>query len=68
MNLPHILLWGVDTAIKKIRPGANFELSNSTFTHWEDSSGLGPPSWEEIHAQIEKDQSAAEKWLEQNKE
>jgi hypothetical protein len=68
MNLPYELLWGVDIAIKKLRPNAEFGLNNMTFTEWHDPTGLEPPSWGEIHAQIEKDQLAAEKWLEENKE
>jgi hypothetical protein len=68
MNLPYELLWGVDISIKKLRPNAEFGLSNMTFTEWFDPDGLGPPSWDEIQEQIDKDQLAAKKWLEQNKE
>jgi hypothetical protein len=68
MNLENTYLWGTDIAIKKLRPGANFQIEGPHFTIWNCPNNSNPPSWEEIHAQIEKDQSAAEKWLEQNKE
>ena len=68
MNLPYNLFWGVDVAVKKLRPNAKFELTNNTFTHWEDPNGMYPPSWNEINEQIEKDKLAAEIWLEKNQE
>jgi hypothetical protein len=68
MNLPTHLYWGVDVAIKKLRPGAIFALSNNNFIEWQDPNGLQSPTWEEILDQVKKDQLAAEKWLEQNKE
>ena len=68
MNIPVNFLWGVDVAIKKLRPGASFGLSNKTFTNWNDPLGKEPPSWEEIDKQIEKDKAEAEKWAKnQNK-
>jgi hypothetical protein len=45
----------VDVAVKKLRPHAQFELYNTTFTKWVDSTGTQPPTWEEINEQIEKD-------------
>lgn len=48
-------LFGVDVAIKKLRPGAEFALYNTTFTMWECPNGSEPPSWDEINEQIQKD-------------
>ena len=48
-------LWGVDVAIKKLRPHAQFELYNTTFTKWNDPTESQPPTWNEINEQIEKD-------------
>ena len=48
-------LWGVDVAIKKLRPHAQFELYNTTFTKWVDPTGTQPPTWEEINQQIQID-------------
>lgn len=45
--------FGVDVAMKKLRPNAKYTLSNTTFIEWEDE--LPPPSWEEINEQINKD-------------
>ena len=52
-------LFGVDVAIKKLRPGAEFALYNTTITHWECPNGSAPPSWEEIAEQIDADRAAA---------
>ena len=52
-------VWGVDVAIKKLRPFARFEITNTTFTKWEDPTGSQPPTWEEINEQINKDK---EQW------
>jgi hypothetical protein len=62
------MVWGTEIAIKKLRPGASFELANSSFTKWDDLEGRLPPTWKEVLDQVKKDQLAAEKWLEQNKE
>lgn len=48
-------LFGVDVAIKKLRPGAKFALYNTTFTMWECPNGSEPPAWDEINEQIQKD-------------
>ena len=66
MQVPYNLSWGIDVALKKLRPGAKFGLSNSTITFWEDPRGSEPPTWDEINEQIEKDKLAAEKWAEEN--
>ena len=51
-------LFGVDIAIKKLRPGAEFALYNTIFTMWECPNGSEPPSWDEINEQIQKDMEA----------
>lgn len=63
MNIPYELLWGVDVAIKKLRPNAIFTLSNSTFIQWNDTDGLLPPTWDEIYQQINLDREVAKKWM-----
>jgi hypothetical protein len=68
INLPYELSWGVDVAIKKLRPGASFGLNNTTFTHWNDPLGLEPPTWDEVMAQLNADRKLAEEWLNDNKE
>ena len=39
-------LTGIDSAIEMLRPGAKWEISNSTFTRWEDDSPC--PSMDEV--------------------
>lgn len=45
-------LMGIDTAMHLLRPGAAWEISNNTFTRWEDPRPC--PSIEEVHWVIEK--------------
>lgn len=66
MQLPYELMWGVDVAIKKLRPHANFQLEGTRFTQWNDPTGLEAPSWEEVMNQMQADQEKAEKWLAEN--
>ena len=54
-------LFGVDVAIKKLRPGAKFALYNTTFTMWECPNESEPPTWEEVMKQVEADQAEAER-------
>ena len=61
--IPQHLLYGVDVAIKRLRPHAEFQLSNTTFTNWHDPSGMPPPSWQEVLDQLERDKLAYETWL-----
>ena len=65
-QLPYELLWGVDVAIKKLRPGANFQLEGTNFTQWNDPSGSEAPTWDEVMAQLRADEEAANKWLAEN--
>tara|TARA_B100000902_G_C26953821_1_gene737167 strand:+ start:474 stop:671 length:198 start_codon:yes stop_codon:yes gene_type:complete len=50
-------LFGVDVAVKKLRPDAEFALSNNTFIEWDCPNYSKPPTWDEINEQIEKDKS-----------
>lgn len=54
-------LFGVDVAIKKLRPGAEFALYNTTFTMWDCPNGTSPPTWEEVIEQMEADRAEAER-------
>lgn len=65
-ELPINLLWGVDIAIKKLRPTAEFTLSGTVFTEYYDPFGSEPPSWQEVIEQLNSDKAAAEKWLSEN--
>ena len=51
--------YGVDIAMWKLRPGAQYQLEGTNFTQWSDPNGLQPPAWEEVMAQIEKDRAFA---------
>ena len=48
-------LFGVDVAIKKLRPDAEFALYNTTFTMWDCPNESEPPTWDEINEQIQTD-------------
>ena len=45
-------LYGINTAMELLRPGAKWEISNRMITRWEDSRPM--PTWEEIDATMEK--------------
>lgn len=45
-------MYGIDTAMHLLRPGAKWEISNTMITRWEDPRPC--PSWEEIVATMEK--------------
>lgn len=47
--------YGIEVAIKTLRPNAKFALYNSDITEWDDPTGSEPPTKEEIEKQIEKD-------------
>ena len=55
----HLGLFGVDVAIKKLRPGAEFSLYNTTFISWDCPNNSEPPTWDEIMSQINADQAKA---------
>lgn len=45
-------LYGIDTAMHLLRPGAKWEISNTMFTRWEDPRPC--PTWEEVVETMEK--------------
>ena len=51
-------LFGIDIAIKKLRPGAEFALMDTTIIEWNCPNNSEAPTWDEIEEQIEKDKSA----------
>ena len=52
MNEKVYLILGVETAMHLLRPGAKWEISNTTFTRWEDPRPC--PTWEEVKETIDK--------------
>ena len=65
-QVPYELLFGVDVAIKKLRPHANFQLEGTRFTQWSCPDNSQPPSWDEVVAQLELDKQAYEDWQQNN--
>jgi len=45
-------LYGIDTAMELLRPGAKWEISNTMFTRWDDPRPC--PTWEEVQTTMEK--------------
>jgi hypothetical protein len=45
-------MYGVDTAMHLLRPGAKWEITNTNFTRWEDTRPC--PTWEEVLETLEK--------------
>ncbi len=45
-------LYGIDTAMHLLRPGAKWEISNTMFTRWEDPRPC--PTWQEVVDTMEK--------------
>jgi hypothetical protein len=45
-------LYGIDTAMHLLRPGAKWEISNTMFTRWEDPRPC--PTMEEVLDTMEK--------------
>lgn len=45
-------LYGINTAMNLLRPGAKWEISNTTFTRWEDPRPC--PTWQEVQDTMEK--------------
>ena len=66
MQVPYELLFGVDVAIKKLRPNANFQLEGTRFTQWNCPDNTEPPEWSEVMAQLELDKQAYEEWQQNN--
>lgn len=51
-NVKIYQLYGINTAMHLLRPGARWEISNRDFTVWEDERPC--PTWEEIDDTMEK--------------
>lgn len=45
-------LYGINTAMHLLRPGAKWEISNNYFSRWEDSRPC--PTMDEVHETMEK--------------
>lgn len=45
-------LYGINTAMRLLRPGARWEISNTRFTVWEDPRPC--PTWEEVQETMNK--------------
>lgn len=45
-------LYGINSAMEILRPGAKWEINNRNFTKWEDPRPC--PTWEEIDETMEK--------------
>ena len=44
--------YGIDVALKLLRPGAKCTIYNSTILHWEDPRPA--PTWQEIDETLQK--------------
>jgi hypothetical protein len=64
------MLYGIDTAMHLLRPGAKWEISNTMFTRWEDPRPC--PTMEEVLDTMEKikafEDSINTIWTEEQKE
>lgn len=49
-----------ETAMETLRPGATFDMYNDRIINWNDPSGQEPPSFEEIEAEIKREQELYE--------
>jgi len=52
MKMKIYRLYGIDTAMHLLRPGAKWEISNTMITRWEDPRPC--PTWEELMDTMEK--------------
>lgn len=52
MDKKTYMLYGIDTAMHLLRPGAKWEISNTMFTRWEDPRPC--PTMEEVMETMEK--------------
>ena len=63
-------LYGIDTAMHLLRPGAKWEISNTMFTRWEDPRPC--PTMEEVLETMEKikafEDSINTVWTEEQRE
>lgn len=63
MQVPLQYFYGVDIAIKKLRPNATYEINNNVFTKWNCPDSVSAPSWEEINTQVEQDKAEYERYV-----
>ena len=68
MYVPPEYMFGVDVAMQKLRPFANFQLEGTKFTIWNDPTGTTPPAWEEVIAQLEQDKNCYDQWVTENQQ
>ena len=58
------MAYGIDTAIKALRPGAKFQMTAANgefvFTQWWDEKGLSAPSKDEIMKELEYQKKVAD--------
>lgn len=60
---------GIETAIRTLRPGAKWDLSGKTFLAFECDDGSGPPTWDELNAEMEREVEIYNQYLyERNRE
>lgn len=52
MDNKQYMLFGINTAMHLLRPGARWEISNRKFTRWEDPRPC--PTWQEVQDTMEK--------------
>ena len=52
MDTKHYQLYGIDTAMHLLRPGAKWEISNTMFTRWDDPRPC--PTMEEVMETMDK--------------
>lgn len=45
-------MYGIDTAMHLLRPGAKWEINNSSFSRWDDPRPC--PSWQQVLDTMEK--------------
>ena len=45
-------MYGLDTAMHLLRPGARWEITNARFSRWEDPRPC--PTWDEVMGTMEK--------------
>ena len=59
------MLYGIDTAMHMLRPGAKWEITNNQFTRWDDPRPC--PSMEEVYWVMDKikefEESIPTMWL-----
>jgi hypothetical protein len=52
MTTKQYMMYGIDTAMHLLRPGARWEITNNFFSLWDDPRPC--PTMEEVHETMEK--------------